>query len=292
MKQEIEKILPGIKKDFSLAGLTTLGIGGQAAWFYQANSNQGVIKAIGYCRTNNLPFFVLGSGSNLLIANNDFNGMVIKMANNHFEVDGNKVIVGSGISLSTLIDKTIDLGLSGLEFAAGIPGTLGGAVFGNVGTGEEWISSLVEKVEVLDKSQQIKVVLNEDCDFAYRQSRFQKSGEIILTVFLNLRKEEPSQIREGIESFLAKRGLQPKGKSSGSIFKNPDGYKAGQLIEECGLKGKQIGQAKISPDHGNWIINLGGAKAKDVLELIRIARQEVKQKFKIDLQLEIKLLNL
>jgi len=292
MKQEIEKILPGVKRDFSLVGLTTLGIGGQATWFYQANSNQGVIKVIGYCRTNNLPFFVLGSGSNLLIADNGFDGMVIKMANDHFKVDENKVIVGSGMSLPTLIDKTVDLGLSGLEFTAGIPGTLGGAVFGNIGTSEEWIGSLVEKVEVLDKSQQIKVVLNEDCDFAYRQSRFQKSGEIILTVFLNLREEEPLQIRKGIENFLAKRGLQPKGKSSGSIFKNPDGYKAGQLVEECGLKGKQIGQAKISPDHGNWIINLGGAKAKDVLELIRIARQEVKQKLKIDLQLEIKLLNL
>lgn len=292
MKQEIEKILPGVKNNLPLAGLTTLGIGGQTTWFYQANSNQEVVKAIDYCRTNNLPFFVLGSGSNLLIADNGFDGMVIKMANSDFKVNEEKLIAESGISLATLIDKTADLGLSGLEFTAGIPGTLGGAVFGNVGTSEEWIGNLVEKVEVLDKSQQIKVVLNEDCDFAYRQSRFQKSGEIILTVFLNLKREEPSQIKKEIKSFLAKRGPQPRGKSSGSIFKNPDGYKAGQLIEECGLKGKQIGQAQISPDHGNWIINLGGAKAKDVLELIRIARQEVKQKFKIDLQLEIKLLNL
>jgi len=292
MKQSLEERLPEIKKDVLLAPLTTLEIGGKAKWFLEAENSQQILKAVVFCRQNNLPFFILGSGSNLLVSDEIFEGLVIKIKSNKIEVNGNEVIADSGVRLADLLKKTVELGLSGLEFVAGIPGTLGGAAYGNIGVQEKWIGNLIEKVEVLDQEGRINFIDNKDCGFSYRSSSFPKNGDIILRVFLNLKKSDSLTVKKKFQQFLLKRGVQPQGKSAGSIFKNPPGYNAGQLIERCGLKGKRIGQAQISFKHANWIINLGGAKAQDVLELIRTAKSEVKKKLGIDLEPEIKFLNL
>ena len=192
--------------------------------------------------------------------------------------------------LVKIVDLAAKNSLTGLEFAAGIPGTIGGAVVGNAGTADKWIGDLVEKVEVLGEDGEIHQLPTSECQFGYRTSRFQKTKEIILRVVLKLKKDSLQKIKQRIAENLSKRANQPKEKSAGSIFKNPKEKPAGWLIDQCGLKGIRIGDAQISPQHANFIVNLGKARAADVLKLISLARTEVRKKFGVELEEEIYLL--
>jgi len=247
-----------------LAKHTTFKIGGPAEYFCTLNNKEDIIKAVKWAKERKLPFFVLGGGSNLLFSEKRYKGLVIK----------------TGTPLFLYVSK-------GLEWAVGIPGTIEGAVYGNIGAFKKSMKDAVESVEVLDvETEKIKVFKNRDCQFSYRDSIFKRNKNlIILSVKIKPKKSNPKKIKKYLNY---RKETQPLNfPSAGSVFKNPSGFSAGELIEKCGLKGKKIGKAKISEKHANFIINLGGAKAKDVLKLIKFIKQKVKNKFGIYLQEEI-----
>jgi len=263
----IKKLLPGVKTNTSLKNYTTFKIGGRAKYFFVAKTREDLIKAIKVAKKMKLPFFVLGGGSNLLISDRGFKGLVIKF----------------GQPLSLYI-------LKGLEWAVGIPGTIQGAVWGDAGAFKKSMKNTVKEVEVFDtKTGKVKIFKNKDCQFSYRNSIFRKKKSlIILSVKIKSKKSNIQKVKQYLEY---RKKTQPlKFPSAGSIFKNPPKKTAGYLIEECGLKGKKIGQAQISKKHANYIVNLGDGKARDVKKLINLIKRKVKSKFGVNLEEEIQYL--
>jgi len=320
------------QKNVSLKNYTTFKIGGRAKYFFAAKTKGDLIEAVSVAKKLRLPFFILGGGSNLLISDDGFKELVIKIENLKLKIENSKLIVDAGVSLSKLVDISTKRGLTGLEWAVGIPGTVGGAVFGNAGAFQKSMKNVVKEVEVYDaKELRIENYELSDCQFGYRDSVFkQKKNQstkqsfvlgrapkhiknlcarcpdlIILSVVFKLKKGRKSEIKKKIKEYLNyKKETHPLNyPSAGSVFKNPSpsqvflkkfgrasGFSAGELIQKCGLKGKKIGNAKISEKHANFIVNLGNARAKDVKKLINLAKKEVKKKFKINLEEEIELL--
>ena len=276
---------------------TTFAIGGPADLFYEAKTTKELIKAVKLAKKFKIPYFIFGGGSKLLVADKGFRGLVIRVQSSPsetgqapFKVQNEKIIAEAGVSLANLVTAAAKHSLSGLEFAVGIPGTIGGAVRGNAGAWQESVGDKVLRVKVLTKEGRVKWIGVQDCQFGYRQSRFKKSGEIILEVELELKKRNPEEIKKKMVVNLEKRKRQPREPSVGSIFVNPKPDSAGYLIEACGLKGKKIGDAQISPQHANFIVNLGKATAEDVVQLIKLAKKAVRKKFGIGLKEEICLL--
>jgi len=304
------------QKNISLALLTTFKIGGPADYFFVAKIEEDLIDAVNFARQQKLPVFILGGGSNILVSDNGFRGLVVKIQNSKFKVvDGERgrtvrncqIKSGSGATLAELVGAATKTGLTGLEWAAGIPGTLGGAVRGNAGAFGLDMSFVVGRVNAYG-GEAIKQYSNSQCVFGYRDSVFKHNNEIILSADLALKKGEPEKIKQTIKNYLEqRRARQSWEPSAGSVFKNiqfdklpkkfqdtvpTEKVKAGKVaaayfIESTGLKGHQIGQAQISPKHSNFIVNLGGAKASDVLNLIRLVKNKVKEKFGIELEEEI-----
>lgn len=293
---DIRKLLPGVKKNVLLKNYTTFKIGGPAKYFFEAKNKEDIIKAIKVAKKFKLPFFVLGGGSNLLVSDKGFKGLVIKNEARNFKIQGKKIIAESGAIFDLVIKTAIKAGLSGLEKGSGIPGTLGGAVYGNAGwpRGEWAIGDYVERVGLLMPDSKIKKVGRKWLSFKYRGSRLKKikgKKPIILEVVLKLKKGEKECLEKERQEILGTRAKKiPPGFSAGSIFKNPLEKPAGFLIEKCDLKGKKIGDVKISEKHANFIINLGGGKAKDVIKLIKLIKKEVKKKFGVILEEEIQFL--
>ena len=314
-EQNLKTLLPEVKENVELAKYTTFNIGGPARYFFIAKTKQDLIKAIKIAKQNHLRFFILGGGSNLLVSDKGYEGLIIKIpARNaslrlRSDADGqNTIYMESGTLLSEVVANATNKGLEGLEWAVGIPGTIGGAIYGNAGGparscysvaggsvegNAKSIGDLVESVEILDKNLKIKKYTKKQCKFTYRKSIFKRNNEIILSVVLKLKKGDIKKSKQIIKQISTER-LQklPKGYSAGCIFKNPDKYNAGYLIDQCQLKGKKIGGAEISKKHANFIINSGNAKASDVLKLIKLIKQKVKLKFKISLEEEIQFLEL
>lgn len=276
-----------LKLDEPMAKHTTFGIGGPADLFYEARTREELVKAVRLARKLKIPYFILGEGSNLLVSDKGVRGLVIKVGNGKWEVKGEKIIADAGASLAKLVETAVKYSLSGLEICFGIPGTVGGAVVGNVGTADKWIEDVIEEVEVLNREGKIHRLSSSECQFGYRTSRFKQTKEIILRVTLVLKKDEPEKIEERMKAIVARRKNQPKERSAGSIFKNPARKSAGWLIEQAGLKGKKIGNAQISFEHANFIVNKGAATADDVVQLIKLVKREVKKKFGIELEEEI-----
>lgn len=293
----IEKILPGVKKNIPLKNYTTFRIGGKTKYFFEARTKEDLILAIEAAKKINLPFFVLGGGSNLLVSDKGFKGLVIKMQNTKYKIKDAKIYTEAGMSLVRLLNVSVKFGLSGLEWAMGIPGTIGGAIYGNAGwpSNKKNISSIVESVDVLKlttNNLQLITYKNKDCQFDYRSSIFKKNKNlIILGASLKLRKGDKKKIKEELNNIIKKRNEKiPFGFSAGSVFENPFGFSAGELIEKCGLKGKKIGKIKISEKHANFIINAGNGKSKDVEKMINLAKKSVKNKFGVILEEEIQYL--
>ncbi len=254
------------KENIPLAKYTSFKIGGPARYFLVAKTTNDLIKAVGLAQAKKLPFFILGGGSNLLISDQGFNGLVIRAQNSKIKVQNSRIIAEAGVALSKLIKISVDSGLTGLEWAVGIPGTIGGAVKVKASAFGQNISEVVKEIKTFDK--------------------------IILAVELVLRKGNKKKSQQLIKEYLRKRkDSQPLDSfSAGCIFKNPVGQFAGQLIEQSGLKGKKIGQAMISKKHANFIINLGQAQAEDVIKLIQLIKKSVKEKFNLVLEEEIVIL--
>lgn len=311
-------LVPGIKKDVLLKNYTTFKIGGQAKYFFEAKNKEDLIKAVVAAKKNKLPFFILGNGSNVLAEDDGFNGLIIKTKSSKLKTKNHNskteprrvgarvkmktkfssplktIYAETGTPLSMLVSKAIKNGLMGVEWAVGVPGSAGGAICGNAGAFGKAMGDIVKSVEVLEITRaKLKTFKNQDCKFGYRDSIFKKNKNlIILSAELQLKKGNKKEIKEKIKEYLEYRKKnQPLNFSSaGSVFQNSPGFSAGELIEKCGLKGKRIGNAKISEKHANFIVNLGGAKSVDVKKLIALAKKEVKNKFKIDLEEEIQYL--
>ena len=283
-----------MSKNILLAPYTTFKIGGRAKYFCEARNSEDIITAITMAKKEDLPFFILGNGSNILVSDNGFEGLVIKFSIFNFQFSNNKITADAGVLLSKLVDESVKLGLTGLEWAAGIPGTVGGAVRGNAGAFGSSIVDIVKEIKVLDiGTSQVQILNNKDCKFGYRDSVFKHNKNLILlSVELELKKGDKERSREMIREYLKKRQeTQPlEFMSAGCIFKNPAGRSAGYLIEQCGLKGKKINGAMISEKHANFIINTGGAKAEDVINLINLCKEKVKEKFGVKLEEEIEYL--
>jgi UDP-N-acetylmuramate dehydrogenase len=303
-----------IRENVLLRDYTTFKIGGPARYFFIAKSKEGLKNAILWAKKKKLLFFILGGGSNVLFSDKGFNGLVIKLQNTQYEIRNTKIIAEAGVPLQKLVLETAKRELSGLENLAGIPGTLGGAICGNAGAFGKEIGDLVEEVKVLDVGSsklEVKKLRNKGCKFGYRDSIFKKKEKwIILEAILRLKKGKKKEIEEKIKEILKlRKEKQPlEFPSAGSVFKNvpiekvskrirekfrekiKDGFlPAGVLIEAAKLKGFQIGGAKISEKNANFIVNVGEAKASDVKELIEKIKKEIKKKFKIQLEEEIKL---
>ncbi len=282
-----------IRRNVPLKDHTTFRIGGKAKYFFIAKNKKDLVSAVELAKKKKLPIFLLGGGSNVLIPERGFGGLVIKIKNSKFGIQNYSIFSEAGVSLGQLVNAAASAGLVGLEWAAGIPGTLGGAIYGNAGwpRNRKNISSVIESVEVLETLPEFKIkeYKLKDCKFGYRDSVFKhKPGLVILSAKFKLKKGSKNKIRKEISNILKiRREKIPFGFSAGSVFKNPKGYFAAKLIEECGLKGKTIGGAKISEKHANFIINFKGAKEKDVKKLIILAKKEVKKKFNVGLEEEI-----
>ena len=282
------------KRGVLLKNFTSFHIGGKAKFFTQVFSEDDLKENILQAHRKHLPVFILGGGTNLLVSDRGFPGLVIKIAFSDVLWSENQVIAGSGVPLPFLVEEARKRNFSGLEWGIGIPGTLGGATRGNAGTKKEFLAQHLREVKTLNKNQLVaKSYSPEEGKFGYRQSFFQEHPEIIITkVALKLKPAAPEQISREMKLNWQARKSQPLDfPSAGSIFKNPPSASAGQLIEAVGLKGEKFGKAQISFRHANFIINLGGAKSSQVLTLIREAEARVKEQFNIQLEREIVVLD-
>ena len=307
-----------IQKDVELKKYTTLKIGGKAKYFVEANSKEDIIEAVKWVRRKKLPFFVLGGGSNVLVNDKGFKGVVIKMKNEKIKMKNQNeklktIEADAGCSMKKIIGLSEQEGMTGLEWAAGIPRiTVGGAIRGNAGAFGRTMANITKEVKALDtRSLRAQTVLSKQMKFWFKDSIFKKNKNlIILSATLMLEKKDKSEVKKEVKRILQyRKTYHPQEPSAGCAFKNviltkslenkfknfpeiTEFIKRGEipaawLIEQCGLKGKQLGKAQISNKHSNFIINLGGAKASDVLFLIKLAKQKIKNKFGISLQEEI-----
>ncbi len=289
-----------------LANHTNFKIGGPARYFFIAENEEDLVKAVKAAKELNLPYFILGGGSNILVSDEGFDGLVIQIKDLKLKIEDNLVTVGVGVKLSNLIDEALKNDLVGLEFLAGIPGNVGGAVYGNAGAWGQSIGDFIKEMKVFN-GETVKVIKKAEADFSYRHSRFKETREIILEIILELKKGDVEASKDKIKEILDKRHANQPYQSpcAGCTFKNvpiakinlvknnllqfasfkeiPTAY----LIEQCGLKGKTIGGAQVSEKHGNFIINTGNAKASEVLELVKFVKEKVRERFGVELEEEI-----
>lgn len=293
---ELEKLnLEKIEKDISLSTLTTYKTGGIAKLVVYPNNINNLKQMLKLIHKYNIKYFILGKGSNTLFSDKEFNGVIIKLDKlNNFKIKQTEIYVESGMILSKLVQASVKNELTGLEFAIGIPGTIGGAIYMNAGAYGNNMSNIVKSVIVLNEKFQIKEIPLEKLKFDYRYSIFQDNKNLIC-VAANIKLEHGNhdEIASKIkENLLKRKNSQPlEYLSAGSVFRNPEGNYAGKIIEELGLKGKNIGGAEISTKHANFIINKNNASSSDILNLIKLVQKEVKDKYKIDLKLEQQLVN-
>ena len=282
-----------IKKNEPLKNHTSFKIGGPADEFSEVNNEEEITELIKYAKEKGIPYTIMGNGSNLLVSDKGVRGLVIKLAKgfDSVEVLGDKIIAKAGILLSKLSNVALENELSGIEFASGIPGTLGGAIYMNAGAYGGEIKDVVEKVTYLSDGE-IKTATKDDLDFGYRHSRFSGTEDIVLSAEIQLKKADKAEIRAIMDDFKERRcSKQPLSMpSAGSTFKRPEGYFAGKLIEDAGLKGKTIGGAQVSEKHSGFVVNKGDATAQDVLDLIKFIQDTVYEKFGVKLETEVKML--
>lgn len=273
---------------------TTFRIGGPADCFVRPQDAHQVERIVHICRERQIPWFILGNGSNLLVSDQGFSGVIIQIYRNmsQIRVEGERLVVQAGMLLSAAAAKAYKAGLSGLEFASGIPGTVGGAVVMNAGAYGGEMKDVVEAVTVLDQEGSILRLTREELEMGYRTSLVKKKGYIVLEAVLKLEKGDPSAISARMEELKEKRtSKQPlEYPSAGSTFKRPEGYFAGKLIMDSGLRGFRVGGAQISEKHCGFVINTGDATAEDVVGLIRRVQDTVYEKFHVKLEPEIRFL--
>ena len=270
---------------------TTFRIGGEAACFVRISSEQQLVNLIPYLNRVGIEYFVLGNGSNLLVSDKGYSGVILQI-NDKFdkiEIEGTLMKVQSGALLSRTAKCALEHGLTGLEFASGIPGTIGGSVVMNAGAYEGEMKQVVESVKVLSKSGEILELDNSTMEFGYRTSIIKNRDFTVLEVTLKLKEGNREEIQSKMNELNARRrAKQPlEFPSAGSTFKRPDGYFAGKLIMDAGLRGYSVGGAKVSEKHCGFVVNGGIATATDVADVIAEVQEKVKNKFGVSLEKEI-----
>jgi UDP-N-acetylmuramate dehydrogenase len=282
-----------IEIDAPMKHYTSFRIGGPADILVTPENDEQLSCILNICRNSGVPYFVMGNGSNLLVRDKGIRGVVIKLFNNYsrYKVEDDIIKADAGILLSKVSNIALNHGLSGLEFASGIPGTLGGAVFMNAGAYGGEMKDTVRKTEYMDQHGNIMCIYNDEHEFGYRTSFIQKTGGIILRSEIKLNKGLKGEIRARMDDFNAKRKeKQPvEMPSAGSVFKRPKGYFAGKLIQDSGLKGYRIGGAEVSQKHCGFIVNTANASSNDVVELIRFIQHKVKSESGVELHTEIRI---
>ncbi|MBE3092742.1 MAG: UDP-N-acetylmuramate dehydrogenase [Chloroflexi bacterium] len=290
-KQGIDRL---IKYDEPLKNHSSLGIGGPADVFCSPGNIEDLKKVISIFKEYNKPFLVIGNGTNLLILDNGIRGLIINLNKDFKKIEfSDKIVkVGAGVSLVHLSKMVLNRELSGLEFACAIPGTLGGAIINNASFKGNCMADVVQNVTFLTRENKIERTSKSNLNFHYRECNLKGKPVIILEATLLLKKGNKEEIESKIKQNIEiRKSRQPLDKfSAGSIFKNPPGYYAGELIEKVGAKGLSRGKAEISTRHANFIVNNGGASARDILYLIEEIEKRVKKNFGIKLEREIEIL--
>lgn len=282
-----------IKENEAMSKHTTFKIGGNAQALITATNNEGLIDILKKCKEDGIPVFILGKGSNLLISDKGIDGIVIKLDGVFSQIkmlDDETICCGAGVSLAKLCSYARDHSLSGLEFAWGIPGSVGGAVYMNAGAYGGEIKDVLEACTHIDTNNTAGRFNADSLNLGYRHSIYSENNYIITSATIKLKKDSPVEIRNRMNDYMTRRkDKQPlEYPSAGSVFKRPQGYFAGALIQEANLKGKQIGGAQVSEKHAGFIINKGNATCSDVLELVSFIQQKVKSETGIALECEIK----
>ena len=275
---------------------TTFKVGGICKYFITPKDLEELLDLLKYLKENNIKYMILGNGSNTIFSSKEFDGVIINLNNlNSMEITDDRIYVEAGYQLIKLSIDALNNNLSGLEFAAGIPANIGGAIFMNAGAYKSDMSNLIETVTFIDENLELKTLKNEELNFSYRKSLFQERPEyIIISTVLKLNKGNHDDIKALMDKRKARRiESQPLDyPSAGSVFRNPsEEIFAGKLIEDLGLKGYKIGGAEISEKHANFIINVGGATGEDIKALIDLVKLKVKEKYNIDLHVEQRFIN-
>lgn len=272
---------------------TSFRVGGPADIFVTPKTYDKVKDVIDICIESNTPYVVIGNGSNLLVKDGGIRGVVINMSKlNEVKTDGERVIAQSGALLSTTSVKALEQSLKGMEFAHGIPGSVGGAVAMNAGAYNGEISQVIESALIIDKQGNIKRLSKEELELSYRMSVILKNDYIVLEATFKLEKGDYAAIKGRMDDLMRRRReKQPlEYPSAGSTFKRPEGYFAAKLIEDSGLKGTRVGGAEVSTKHSGFIINKEEATAKEILDLINVVQQTVKEKYDVELSTEVRII--
>lgn len=271
---------------------TSFKVGGKADLFVKAYSIDEIKIVLQVSKENNVPLFILGNGTNILVRDEGFKGIILQVKLEDIKINGTNVIVECGVKNAILSKKLIDNSLTGFEFASGIPGTIGGAIKMNAGAYGSEMKDIVDEITYLDYNGNIHTIDNLQCEFDYRHSRFFNEKTVILKAKLKLEKGNKDEIKERtLELTKQRKEKQPlEYPNAGSTFKRGDGFITAKLIDECGLKGYSIGGAEVSKKHAGFIINKNNATASDIINLIKHVQKVVKEKTKKDINLEIEII--
>lgn len=282
-----------IKINEPMAGHTTFKTGGPADIMLLPESTEEITKALKICKSNSIPCILIGNGSNLLVRDKGIRGVVIKLGRGFSRIEVKDCVVRAqaGALLSTVANTAYRSSLKGMEFAAGIPGSIGGAVCMNAGAYGGEMKDIIKEVTVFD-GERIKTISNNEAEFEYRNSRIMKEKMTVLEAVMELEKGEPVEIKALMDDLAARRrDKQPLDKpSAGSTFKRPEGYYAGKLIEDAGLRGFSIGDAQVSEKHCGFVVNKGGAASGDILKLIDEIKRRVYETSGVMLECEVRLI--
>ena len=286
--------LPGVSEDEPLGSKTSFGIGGPADFFAELGRPQAIEQLITGCAERGIPYLLLGAGTNLLIADAGVEGLVIRVVNREHQIDGRQVRAGAGLKMMRLARIVADAGLRGFEFAIGVPGTVGGAVYQNAGCWGKELREVLVEVEGFIPEAGVKTWKPADLRFGYRTSALREGalkGGLVIEATIQLERGDGEEAKALMARLTRERGeTQPiKTKNCGSVFKNPPGDSAGRLVQAAGLKGAREGNALVSTMHGNFIVNEGGATAADVKRLIERVQVEVRRRFNIELETEVEM---
>lgn len=299
MENEILKELQDIvgvenvKYNEPMSKHTSFKVGGNAEYFVEIYDIDILKRIVDYSKNNNLVINVVGNGTNLLVLDSGIKGLVIRYVANKIEINDNYVSVDAGVLNGILAQELLKNELSGFEFASGIPGTIGGAVFMNAGAYGSEIKDIIEEVTYFDmRDKTVHIICNNECKFDYRKSIFSEMDTVILNAKLRLNKSSYDLIKKKMDEYRDKRiSTQPLNKpNAGSTFKRGDGFITAQLIDEAGLKGFSIGGARVSEKHAGFIVNDNNATAKDIIELIEYVKKTIYEKYNKKIEVEVRIL--
>ena len=297
VKEDLEKLDVGeMIEDEPMYKHTTYKVGGPARIYLKVKDVDSLIKTIKYCGKHRVKYLVIGRGSNLLFSDREYEGLIISLNEcfNEIKVNGSTMIAQAGVPMISLSYQAAKIGLSGFEFMGGIPGSIGGGIYMNAGAYKYDLASVVKTVTLLNEKHEVVTFNNEQMDFSNRHSICQANRKlIVLEVTFELTAKSPDEIKAVLDKRKERRmSSQPWNMpSAGSVFRNPQDKPAWQYIDECGLRGYEIGGAQVSPKHSNFIVNNGYASAKDIYDLIMLVQEKVNEKFGVKLRREVGLIN-